>query len=298
MKVEKNYDFLRRMREIHKPDRRNHELKPREGETVIDSRWCIAVKEGAPEMIRKAACDLQDYLFVSMGVSVRIETLPAMEKKPKSVLLTLKDDFQAAPADVPRKQGSFFFACGEDSVLVCAAGERGVLYGAIHIEDRMNLREAPYLAECAYARSPLARMRSVHSGSGVDDFPDWQLNAILHAGFNAIDVFVKDIDTTTRGYCNINELIERAAEYGIDVVLYNYIRCYKHPDDPDAEEFFDSIYGNLARCYPKARAISLVGESLEFPSKDPATTGKPYRDSVVDGIPDKRPSPRWYPSSD
>ncbi len=298
MKEEKNYDFLRRMREIHKPDRRNHDLKPCEGETVIDSAWTIAVRKDAPEMIRKAACDLQDYLFVSMGVSVRIETPPVMAEKPKSILLTLKDDFPGAPADVPVKQGSFFFACGEDSVLVCAAGERGVLYGAIHIEDRMNLREAPYLAKCAYARTPLARMRSVHSGSGIDDFPDWQLDAILHAGFNAIDVFVKDIDTTTRGYCNINELIDRAAGYGIDVVLYNYIRCYKHPDDPDAEAFFDSIYGNLARYYPKARAISLVGESLEFPSKDPATTGKRCRDSVVDGIPDTRPSPGWYPCCD
>ena len=91
MKEEKNYDFLRRMREIHKPDRRNHDLKPCEGETVIDSAWTIAVRKDAPEMIRKAACDLQDYLFVSMGVSVRIETPPVMAEKPKSILLTLKD---------------------------------------------------------------------------------------------------------------------------------------------------------------------------------------------------------------
>ena len=274
MKEEKNYDFLYRMREIHKADRRNCELEPVGGETVVDSSWVIAVKDSASEMVRKAAADLQDYLFTSMNVSIRIEKTVAAEKKAKQILLVTKNDFNGVLSPVPEKRGSYFFECDGENILVCGAEERGVLYGAIHIEDLMNLREAPYLKKCAYLREPLVRMRSVHSGSGIDDFPDWQLNAIVHAGFNAIDVFVKDIDTTTRGYCNINDIIERASEYGIDVVLYNYVRCYKHPDDADAEEFFDSVYGNLARHYPKARAISLVGESLEFPSKDPATTGK------------------------
>ncbi len=298
MKEEKNYDFLYRMREIHKADRRNHELEPVAGETVVDSSWVIAVRNSASKMVRKAAADLQDYLFTSMNVSIRIEKTAAAEKKAKRILLVTKSDFSGVLSSVPEKRGSYFFECDGESILVCGAEERGVLYGAIHIEDLMNLREAPYLKKCAYLREPLVRMRSVHSGSGVDDFPDWQLNAIVHAGFNAIDVFVKGIDTTTRGYCNINDIIERASEYGIDVVLYNYIRCYKHPDDADAEEFFDSVYGNLARHYPKARAISLVGESLEFPSKDPATTGKRFCDSVVDGIPDTRPSPGWYPCCD
>lgn len=298
MKEEKNYDFLYRMREIHKADRRNCELEPVGGETVVDSSWVIAVKDSASEMVRKAAADLQDYLFTSMNVSIRIEKTVAAEKKAKQILLVTKNDFNGVLSPVPEKRGSYFFECDGENILVCGAEERGVLYGAIHIEDLMNLREAPYLKKCAYLREPLVRMRSVHSGSGIDDFPDWQLNAIVHAGFNAIDVFVKDIDTTTRGYCNINDIIERASEYGIDVVLYNYVRCYKHPDDADAEEFFDSVYGNLARHYPKARAISLVGESLEFPSKDPATTGKRCRDSVVDGIPDTRPSPGWYPCCD
>ena len=53
MKEEKNYDFLYRMREIHKADRRNHELEPVGGETVVDSSWVIAVKDSASKMIRK-----------------------------------------------------------------------------------------------------------------------------------------------------------------------------------------------------------------------------------------------------
>lgn len=206
-KKEKNYDFLYRMREIHKADRRNCELEPVGGETVVDSSWVIAVKDSASEMVRKAAADLQDYLFTSMNVSIRIEKTVAAEKKAKQILLVTKNDFNGVLSPVPEKRGSYFFECDGENILVCGAEERGVLYGAIHIEDLMNLREAPYLKKCAYLREPLVRMRSVHSGSGIDDFPDWQLNAIVHAGFNAIDVFVKDIDTTTRGYCNINDII-------------------------------------------------------------------------------------------
>ncbi len=298
MKIEKNYDFLQRMREIHMPDRRDPSLTPAGNEITIDSSWCIAVPASASKMILKAAADLQDYLFTSMNLSLRIEKSASPVKKAKQILLTAKQDISEKTAKTPETKGSYFYEAGADGVMICGAEERGVLYGAVHLEDLMNLREAPFLKTDAYLREPLIRMRSVHSGSGIDDFPDWQLNAILHAGFNAIDIFVKDIDTTTQGHCNINNIIDRAAEYGIDVVLYNYMRCYKHPDEVDAEAFFDSVYGNLARHYPNARAISLVGESLEFPSKDPATTGKRYADSVVDGIPDTRPSPGWYPCCD
>lgn len=298
MQDEKNYDFLKRMREVHKADRRDRSRTPSEGEFEVDSSWRIVIGSSAPKLVRRAANDFQDYLLKSMNVSVRIEPSSELKKTPKTLLFVTAAEYQGIPLETPRKQGSFVLEASGDGILVCGAEERGVFYGSIHLEDLMNLREAPFLKNLFYLREPLTRMRSIHSGSGIDDFPDWQLDAIVHAGFNAIDVFTKDIDTTTRGYCNINDIIDRAADYGIDVVLYNYIRCYKHPDDKDAEAFFDNVYGNLIRYYPKAKALSLVGESLEFPSKDPATSGKRYRDSVVDGIPDVRPSPGWYPCCD
>lgn len=81
MKEEKNYDFLYRMREIHKADRRNCELEPVGGETVVDSSWVIAVKDSASEMVRKAAADLQDYLFTSMNVSIRLKKLSRRKRR-------------------------------------------------------------------------------------------------------------------------------------------------------------------------------------------------------------------------
>ena len=296
---ENNYDFLKRMRVIHKPDRRDASIQASDNELVLDNSWQIVIPVNASAVICRAARDMQDYLLSSMRISVPVIKTDKAVKAPKTLLYTTMADYQGKVDRIPERKGAFCFEGSvAEGILLCAAEERGVLYGSIHLEDEMNLREAPYLKAGKYLREPLTRMRSIHSGCGMDAFPDWQLDAIVHAGFNAIDLFVKAPDTTTRGYCNINDLIERAASYGLDVVIYSYLSSYKHPDDPDAGEFFDSVYGEIFRRHPGAAAIHLVGESLQFPSKDPHTTGKRWKESMWEGIPDTRPSPGWYPCCD
>lgn len=288
--MEKNYDFLKRMAVIHKPDRRDKTAVAAADELVIDESWELVIDKNSGSKILRSAEDFLDYLLVSMGIGIKLEKLENPAPKAKRILFKVGTDKTA-------KKGAFELTV-DDGVVLAGAEERGVIYGAIRLEDLMNYREAPFLKKGNTVREPLARMRSIHSGCSIDDFPDWQLNAILHAGFTAIDVFIKAIDTTTKGHANINDIIDRAQEFGLDTVLYNYIKCYKHPDDPDAEEYFDSVYGPIARTYPKAAAIHLVGESLEFPSHDPHTTGKSWKESVIDGIPDTRPSPGWYTCCD
>lgn len=292
MTPEKNYDFLNRMRVIHKPGRRDASLVPEANETELTADWQILITPDAERLVCRAAQDIQTYLQVSMGVSIPIrhQTAPA----PKSILITTAGT-SLKPAD---KSGAFAWSVEKDSLVLCGKDARGCFRGVIHLEDLMNLREAPFLKQGNFTRTPIMRMRSVHSGSGIDDFPDWQLDAIAHAGFTAIDLFVKSPNTTTRGFCIINNVIERALDYGLDTIIYSYLSSYKHPDDPDAEQFFDSVYGDIFRKHPKAVAIHLVGESLQFPSKDPRTTGKRCSESVTDGIPDPRPYPGWFPCQD
>lgn len=295
MKTEKNYDFLKRMQVIHKPNRRKpHALPKDHTELLLDSTWEILLPFDASPLMIRAAKDLQDYLFTSMDLSLPIHKGKDQKKR---FAITFRID-PALEGRFTKKKGSFLLDVGDEYIQLSALEDRGIFYGSLRMEDLMNFREAPILTRGETCREPLLRMRSIHSGSGIDDYPDWQLNAIAHAGFTAIDVFIKDIDITTRGYCNVNDVIDRAASYGLDTVLYNYIKCYKHPDDADAEAFFDAIYGKVAAAYPKAAAIHMVGESLDFPSKDPHTSGKPWRASMVDGIPDTRPSPGWYPCYD
>ena len=284
--MEKNYEFLKRFQVIHKPNRRDGSLMPKSTETAIDESWCLTIPKNAPKLVERAATDFQDYLRVSMGVSLVLREGNAPADK----------CIYYAVGKLP--ENSFKLAVTSKRITVTGCDARQVFRGSIHLEDLMNLRRAPYLKQGSSTRTALTRMRSIHSGSGMDDFPDWQLNAIAHAGFTAIDLFVCGVDVTTKGFCNINDIIERAESFGLDVVFYNYVTSFKHPDDADAEEFFDSVYGTLMRPYPKVKAIHLVGESLEFPSKDPHTTGKRWRESIHYGIRDTRPSPGWYPCSD
>ena len=94
----------------------------------------------------------------------------------------------------------------------------------------MNLKHAPVVKMGEECRKPLFSPRMVHSGYGLDMFPDAHLNAIAHTGMDAILVFTKDANITPQGYLDFNELIYRAAAYGIDVYAYSYLKSLKHPD--------------------------------------------------------------------
>jgi len=159
----------------------------------------------------------------------------------------------------------------------------------------MNLREAPYLTPADETREPVFSPRMVHSGWGLDQFPDAHLNAIAHTGMDAVLVFAKGVDRTTVGYLDINDLIARTAHFGLDVYLYSYLLSEKHPDDPDAEAFYESTYGELMKAHSGAKGIIFVGESCEFPSRDPNTTGRLRKQRLPT---DTKPNPGWWPCFD
>ncbi len=285
MKTERNYDFRHRMDIVHQPDRRDPDAVPRPGETVIDETWRISFPADGDPRIAAAAKDLQDYFLESMKLPLRLA--PGGDT---GIVLAL-DPKLPSP-------GSYALEVKKDRIIVSGRDPRGVRFGCVRLEDVLNLREAPFPETSHTVSEHLVTPRMVHSGWGIDEYPDAHLNAILHAGFDTIVIFVKGIDRTNVGPLDINDVIERAERYGLGVMLYGYLPGYKHPDDSDAKEFFESVYTRVMEYYPKALGIMLVGESGEFPSKDPATTGKRYRESVIDGIPDPRPSPGWYPCED
>ncbi len=285
MATEKNYDFLQRISKVHLPNRRDCNRVPAANEVEITPEWVILATAPLEGLYGRAVKDLQDYLLTSMELSLPIVTeapagRPVLEVKIDSAVKGCRMVTEAQRVTLSGNTDRLLFRC------------------CVFLENRMNLAQGPILPLGTWEKEPLLRLRSVHSGTGIDDYPDDHLNAIFHAGYTAIELFVRGVDHTALGYSNINQLIKRAASFGLDVAFYNYMPSFKHPDDEGAQEFFDGIYGELVRKCPGAVAISLVGESLEFPSKDPMTTGKRWRDSEVDGIADTRPSPGWWPCED
>jgi hypothetical protein len=282
---EKNYDFRARHWQYHKLNRLDVNRKASSKEVLITKEWKIGFKPSKDNPITSiAAKDFRDYLETSMNLSLAIEE----KNGPKTIWLEIDKSIDKG----------FVLSVTKEVITLKAAEDRMIFQGTIHLEDLMNLESAPVLTLGSFVRKPLYNVKQVHSGTGIDAYPDSELLALLHAGFDSIEVFMVDFDRNNLGYCDINDIITRAARFGIKTFLFNYIRTFVHPDDENAQETFDKVYGEVFRRYPLAAGISLCGESLEFPSKDPNTTGKPYNESVVDGIPDTRPSPGWYPCLD
>ncbi|MFA7173047.1 MAG: hypothetical protein WC340_06485 [Kiritimatiellia bacterium] len=286
IKYERPYDFRKRLEIVHEPDQRDTSLQPATDEFEFKDGVTITLAKEASPFLFRAAQDFQDFLAVSMGVSAIISRT---NSAPAANTLSLVVDGKG-------KTKSYRVTVG-GGIQIAAADERGAAQALYHLEDLMNLRQAPFLKRGSKERAPLFSPRMTHSGWGLDRFPDAYLKKMAHYGLDAILVFVKDIDVTkAAGYQDIRALIRRAAEHGLDTYLYSYIKAFVHPDDPGAKEVFEKTYGRIAAAYPGAKGIIFVGESCRFPSKDERTARLTPEGKVVPG--DKRPHPGWYPCKD
>ena len=292
---ERNLQFRQRLNVVHLPGRRDPALQPSQSETAVEHGWHIAIGPQATQYLAGVAKDLQDYLFTSMGVSTLLTR--GAETAPGTIRLTTRADSPTLGEALTQPR-SYRLIVEPDAIVICGFDERGLGQGCYYLEDLMNLREAPFVEQQDVVRAPIFSPRMVHSGWGIDQFPDPHLSAIAHAGMDAILVFVKGPDMTTTGYLDLNNLVDRAALAGVDVYLYSYLKSRMHPDDPEAEAYYESTYGALMEACPGARGIVFVGESCEFPSKDPHTTGRLRLDPAPDGKRDPRPSPGWWPCTD
>ncbi|MDF2720848.1 MAG: hypothetical protein K0Q59_523 [Paenibacillus sp.] len=297
---ERHYEFRSRLEVVHKPNRRDAQLQPDASEYAIDGSWRIVVSDKANPLVLNVAKDLQDYFFTSMNVSLLLEKtadISAAAGQGSQVIVLAEKaelpDFGSALS----KPRSYRIAAGDERIVVCGFDDRGTGQGSYYLEDLMNLREAPFLKQQDIVRESIFSPRMIHSGWGLDVYPDAHLNAMAHAGIDAILVFVKGIDETPFGYMDFNYIIDRANHFGLDVYMYSYLKSKKHPEDPDALDYYESTYGHIMSHYPRFKGIVFVGESCEFPSKDEHTTGMLRLDWPKDK-PRTKPSPGWWPCYD
>ena len=298
---ESAYFFRRELDEVHKKGRRDHSLVPEKEEISIDSSWSILYEEKSSPLTEYAAEDLQDYFRKSMDIHLSLQN----ENAPCKIIFSVMKDSG-------KKEKSFFLDVKENTIEITGSDEAGIAQGCYYLEDMMNLREAPFLKKESQWHERMFTPRMVHSGWGLDQYPDTHLNAIAHAGFDSILLFVTAPDKTTHGFMDFNNLIERCEKYGLGVYFYSYLPSYKSPEDPDADAFFDRSYGSVFHQSPKAKGLILVGESCAFPSKDERTNGRPNPCNIGDEIKkkgvstqddfslsiDSRPNPGHFPCRD
>ena len=289
--AEAPFAFRERMLQVHRLDRRDPSLKAAADEYEFRQGAQIVIADDAAELVCRAAADFADYLIVSMGVNASVRTKGA-ELKPglqEAITVTI------APAD----KSGYQLETGKDGVCLTATDAKMVAQGFYHLEDRLNLRRAPYLKFGVERRSPRFRHRMVFPGYGNNIAPDQHLNSLAHHGFTGIEIWLADYDVISQGVRqDVNDLIARAAKFGLEVFFQPRNRAYVHPDDPAADQVYDQAYGALAKYYPGVLGSSYCGEVCEFPSKDPHTNGGDHRHRKPEDTAEGKPYPGWYPCYD
>lgn len=285
--AELRYGFRERMLEVHKRNRRAD--KPLgEGQIEIDESWRILVPAGDDFLLRVGR-DLSDYFLTSMNVEVHVTSRAWEGKRIEYVI------------DGEMERGAYCVDVSEGAVRLMGQNARAAAQASYLLEDLMNFTESPYLTLGREERVQRYHTRMVHSGFSLDLFPDAHLSALAHHGFTAILLFTRAVDHTSYGYTDFNDIIRRAAAYGLDTYAYSYMVSEKHPDDEGAEEYYDNLYGELFRRCPGLKGVTLVGESVEFPSRDERTTGLVGSKANAEKYPDRAtrpPRPGWFPCRD
>lgn len=290
--MEKAYDFRKKLLQVHKPDIRDFSRNKQKNEFFLNSEISISIKKTACEVLRTAVCDFADFLSVSMGITASV-----VEEENAEITVCLASEADIDLGEYAVYKG-FSVVVGEDGICVYGHDARGAAQGLYYLEDVMSMEHAPAVSLGTVYKKPMFSPQMVHSGYGLDKFPDEHLARIAHEGRDAILVFTKAVNQTPDGFLDFNELIGRAAKYGLDVYAYSYILSEKHPEDPDAEEHYESTYGKLFKECPGLKGVTLVGESVEFPSKDPnISPGRKHR-TEVDNIPTGKKTAGWWPCYD
>lgn len=289
---EKNYDFRKKLLRIHKPIELNHN-NPLNNHLVLKSSVKIFLYDWNNEVMSTAVLDFIDFLKTAFG----IKAVPTEKEENAHIKVGLSKDADVDLGDAKSYRG-FMVNIDEKSAQVWGHDDRGAAQGLYYMEDLMYFEGVPALPLGTTCKKPMFSPQMIHSGYGQDEYPDNYLARVAHEGRDAILVFVKDVNKTPTGYLDFNDLIRRAARYGIDVYAYSKLHSDKNPEEPDAEEYYENTYGRLFRECPGLRGVTLVGESVEFPSNDPHVYKGHYYDPDPDGIPTGKESPGWYPCED
>ncbi len=300
MKREAPYAFKEKLLTIHEKDIFDPNYLPSEDMLQIANGTIITIDRDAEEVIKVAANDFVDFLAVSMGISALIST-EATCSGAGVIRLGLARDHQVDLKEAEGYKG-FLMEVGE-GIDIYGFDARGVAAALFYLEDLLGMEHAPYVKKGEIRKKPLLSPLMVHSGYGVEQWPDEYLMRIAHEGRDAILVYTMDVNKTRVGFLDFNDLIARAARFGIDVYAYSFMAGDPHPEDERAEAYYDNLYGRLFRECPGLKGVTLVGESVEYRSRDPHV-GKFLADEIFRGdpgtndVPDGKFWPGWYPCED
>ncbi len=294
LKKEHRYEFKKDLLQVHKKDRRDLSLKATPGEFEITNGVNILLPTSCDSVILTAAKDFSDYLLTSMKLSSMVTYCEY--DNTCLIKLVLNTDIEEASGYM-----GYRISFTDNTVLVEGYDSRGIAQGLYFLEDLMNLRKGPFLERKVIKKKALFSPRLIQSPFGMFEFTDECLSYLAHLGYDALELWIKGLNLTKRDdYLDMYLLCERAEKYGIKIYIELYAPHSMHPSDPGAQSFYDNLYGKIFEACPKICGLTLLGEAIGFPSRDPnPKVGSPNRaNNYVDNIPTGKIHPGWWPCLD
>lgn len=200
--------------------------------------------------------------------------------------------------DSSLKFNGYIISVSDSSVLVKANSDRNVAQGIFYIEFLTFEKKSPILNKGEIKVEIPYSPRIAHSGYALDEFPNEYLSNLAHFGYDAIAVYVKGVNLSRTGAYDFNDLVKRAKSYGIDVYLYASFGRFIDVYSEDSDKEFDEVYGAVFENCKGAKGIVLVGESVEFASRDERVAQHSNRQKPLDNLRENLPTPGWYPCRD
>jgi hypothetical protein len=185
-----------------------------------------------------------------------------------------RNELPGAGAELKGKK-DYQIEVSPERVVVCGFDERGAMYGLYNLQERMNLREGPFLpGNLKTVRHSLYKARMTMTGVGYMEWPDEYLALLPRYGFDSIfdPVYENPNGVPSERYfgtgtrpgqdpARVRGLINRAARYGIDLycqIIYHWL------GDPENERGLRNLVRDIVTQFPEIRGYVLLTEGFWY----------------------------------
>ncbi|MBR3804678.1 MAG: hypothetical protein IKJ14_04985 [Clostridia bacterium] len=279
-----DFDFRKKLKDFH-PKNIRKDVAVLEGEISLPN--CVALVKTDNVVINNALKDMRKFLKSAFDIMGEIDDSAHGFKLVTEISSVLSKD-----------KKTYTISVTDDEIKVVGESDRTVAQGIYYLEFLMFEKKSPILKKGDITVNLPYSPRMVHSAYGYDDFPDEYLQNIARYGYDAILLFTKGVNLSPAGELSFKDHVERASKFGLDVYVYaafgNFIDIYAD----NAEEEFDKTYGAVFKECPGLKGITLVGESVEFKSRDPRVAPHSIKQKPADNLGTGVPTPGWFPCND
>lgn len=296
----KEYDIFTYVPVVHEPDRAIPEIWRKRAGLVVTDEFEIVIPDGNYTMLINSANDLREYFDISMGIALKVrasEDIEAERGAMKNKIVISSDGYEK----LSKEPSEFTVTVAGGGIDVRGTQMRGAMQGGFFVEDEMNCNEGPVISEETFHRRDRFSPRIVHAPMNVERdiaYCDNFIRALAHHDLDLVFYAVNTPNDEARRekYRQYNDIIDRSMAWGVRPYSYSVYQSKYHPDDPDALEHYRSTYGELMKNCPNIFGMIFVGESIEFPSKDPRVSRYSHYDPRSND--DNLPTAGWFTCSD